>query len=425
VSWQKRFSTALALVNISVLKEIKKALSNHDPTICQEAKQRKSDLSAWKRKKNQLAYSSLIYLCQVIKPGATRLPGSSEGHIVLKKFLEDLVDRGFHTTSSNKNAAPYIKDGAFQSVLPVAVESIKKIYGVDESKSKGAIVEALCRAWHCLQINHIPGTPPCNPNALGRPSTLVAFNCWTCFGAVNVETRSLINLRPEEQLMDEMESNLQDAMETDADGPWYALDYAMKDFDKMLKRRTRPLDLQKVDLTAYSVDSYVTETYRYVRDTFDMERPLHQLALIIGIVFASLAPDLFTGKPGNIEQGHMDTPEKTQRYLNTLPWETRSKGGLKEKPIIMSMAITYIIAFYDPRSPFSKHMKNSTILGEDWTSKHSKLIQTNMSDQTYISVRCRCKGNCATEYGSNGSHERKRKEDVLLSSLQNGLSSAY
>jgi hypothetical protein len=66
-----------------------------------------------------------------------------------------------------------------------------------------------------------------------------------------------------------------------------------------------------------------------------MEQPLHLLALIIGIVFASLAPDLFTGKPGSIEQEHVDTPEKTQRFLNTLPWETRPKGGLKRSQLLL------------------------------------------------------------------------------------------
>jgi hypothetical protein len=374
------------LVETSVLKEIKKGINHHDPTVHEQATRRRKDLAAWKKKKDPLSYSSLIDLCRVVVPGDTKLPESSDGRVVLKKFLEDLVDRGVRTTSINKNATPYIRDGAFQSVLPVAVECIKGIYRVTGTGSKAIIVEALRRAWHNLKINHVPGAPPRDSHAQGRPFTLAAFDCWTCFGAVNPETGRSINLRPEERLMDEMESNLRDAMEMDADGPWHAMEYKMKDFDKMLKRRTRPVDFQLIDLSAYPKDSYMVQTYHYVRDIFDMERPLHQLALIIGIVFAGLAPDLFTNKPDQVGREDMDTPEKTQKLLNTLPWVTRPKGGLKDAPILMSMMITYIIAFYDPRSPFRTYLKDSKILGHEWTHKHSKFKQMAIIRYSHLNV---------------------------------------
>ena len=110
-----------ALVEKGVQLKLDELKSSDDPLDRQEGTTLKRTLQKWLKLDHPFSYDSEAYflLCQLVNPTGTSLPQSSTGSLVLKTFMASLIDLGQKPDSRNK--CPYIKGGAFQTILPSAI----------------------------------------------------------------------------------------------------------------------------------------------------------------------------------------------------------------------------------------------------------------------------------------------------------------
>jgi hypothetical protein len=360
------------LVTSGVKSSIEELRSSDDPIEHQEAQIRLRDLRKWQASEHPLHYNHYIELCRLVNPGGTTLPPSSAGQLVLKDFLASLIPLA---SGTSKTKPPYIKGGTFQSILPTAMTRLQDIARRQIKDPTTFIVEILMRVWVKLYIHNIPWSPVRDVQQRGRSITTTAYNSWSSFGAVSVPNNRLNrgNLRAPERQNAEMQAHLKRLREEDSDGPWLAGHVRIQDLHTVLHRRQLPEDFKMPQFSEKAAADYVQETYTFVQRTMDLENPLHQLALLYGIVFSRLAPNLFTEKPRNADHSHVATAASTKAYLSEIPWTTREKKGLTQKDIIMTMVTTLIVALYEETSPLRQyHKDHKGALGGQWTEKHSK-----------------------------------------------------
>jgi hypothetical protein len=375
---------ALVIVHLAIefyVQDIKTLVINGVNTWIKESKEKDTvtkdtikdvtqALARWQLEKHPFEHDQYLLLCHLIRPGTVSLPPSSSPQLTLRTFLDSLIKRGLQGT---KTGAPFLKGGSFQHVLPVALHKLQK-YAITQSfEPLPLMAEVLESVWLLFKLHHIPWTAPPNPEQRrGRPATLVVYTAWSQFGGPRDPKQHPNALRPLQQRAAVLEQNMQLALSRDADGPWNTDDITIQDIHKILHRHVLPEDWVLPEAKSNEKGAYVAETYRYVKDNFALPEPLYQLALIMGLVFSKLTPNVFTAKPGDIPPTALSTHRSTHAFLNTLEWETRSKKGLSQQNIFVSMVATYIIAIYDPHSPLRKYFDKHQQMGDSWTMKHGK-----------------------------------------------------
>ncbi len=67
-----------------------------------------------------------------------------------------------------------------------------------------------------------------------------------------------------------------------------------------------------------------------------------------------------------------DSKDDVRRIFADIDWISKSKKGMADRAIFISMFTTFIIAIYEEDSPLRKHMDSAQRrgLGDVWTSKH-------------------------------------------------------
>jgi len=357
------------LVTSGVDKWIKDS-KDDDDIFPQTLNRVKKGLTLWKQKSHPFDYAHYLLLCEIVKPDGVTLPPSSTPQLTLRTFLGSLIDLGLRQA---KGGPPFVKGGSFQHILPVAVNKIK-IHAISLGvEPVPYMAEILERVWILFRIHNIPWTAPSDPHRRGRHSGLVVYNAWSHFGGQRAPEQLLRGPKPHQQHAAALEQSLKLALRNDADAPWSTGDITIQDIHTILHRHMLPEDFVIPVMGLDERSGYIGETYRYVRDNFALPDPLHQLALIIGIIFSKLTPNVFMEKPAQSVAFHqLSTEESTREYLNTFGWETRPKKGLTQKNIFVSMTATYIIALYDADSPLRKYFATHQNLGRFWNDKHSK-----------------------------------------------------
>jgi hypothetical protein len=367
ISLEFYFSDIKLFVISSVKADINTLIESDDPLDHQLAKQRQKDLKHWQDFDHPLSYRHYLDLCRIINPSGTSLPPSSAGQLVLKSFCASLVDLG---RARKKHGAPFIKDGSFQSVLPCAIKRLTT-YAIRLGASpKPYITDVFLRCWRVHHANFIPWSPVHDNTRSGRPITTVVYNAWASFGGVTLDINPT-SLRPNEARNVATIANRDKALEDDADSPWTTGDLKIQDIHTILNRRVNPDDLKQPSFPTNAPITYVEKTYTHVRLHLSPEKPLHQLALIIAIVFSKLAPTLFTKKPSIPNSNALLNYSSTKEYLDTLPWQARSGKGITQRSLLVTMVTTYIIALYDDFSPLREYFDIHKQLGSPWTEKHS------------------------------------------------------
>jgi hypothetical protein len=123
---------------------------------------------------------------------------------------------------------------------------------------------------------------------------------------------------------------------------------------------------------------YVDDTYRWVKDNYNGTKPVHHLALLVGMIVASsLLPNLFIPTGLKTHFVHANSPDEVRRIFDEMEWECKPKKGMVERSVFVTMFTTFIIALYEEDSPLRKHMDAAqrSGLGEKWTKKHGQLFK--------------------------------------------------
>jgi hypothetical protein len=363
------YQDILSLVEKGVNDEINILMESHDANDRILAKNRKKDLKKWLSFAEPLSYVNFLSLCRLVNPSATTLPKAAVEKLVLRDFLLSLYK------GTVKSGPPFIKNGSFQHILPVAVHQMQ--HYVDNpifNSEEDAAVSFFLKAWKSFNINFIPWAPP-HTGTRGAPIQTVLFNAWTTFGAtmVDIINPNRQDLRPEERQHANLEIHRRELIEQDADGPWDSSAIILQDMHKLLHRRQPPDDFLLPNFQNSQGTEYIRDTYTQAQTKMKLDKPLHQLIMIIAIVFSCLTPNLFIEHPAKIDESRLTTEKSTRNYLNKLPWISHRGKRPGSRSTVMTMTATFLFALYDDGSRLLDHYySNGKKFGKAWTDRHSE-----------------------------------------------------
>ncbi|KAG2353801.1 hypothetical protein BDR07DRAFT_1382819 [Suillus spraguei] len=108
-------------------------------------------------------------------------------------------------------------------------------------------------------------------------------------------------------------------------------------------------------------DELLTKIYEWVFGNFDREKPLHKIALLAGIYFSHVLPDMFwdvKDKPTN---------DKLLGEYAT----THASQGKHLRAQFVAMVPAYIISVYERESPLREYFNNRRAFPTPWNAKNS------------------------------------------------------
>jgi len=303
------------------------------------------------------------------------LPNLQDHAMTRTAFVESLIKMSSPVAPSTP-AAPVLKNGSF---LPLLMEAHRNLLALSPHKDNTAqqsfVQEFFLRAVRHLRICFVPSHRP-RLNVPGAPHRKPIFDSWAHLGLR--DDSSLRSLPPPSHNIPSSSQHaaniaLANALANDSDADWLVNNIHINALHTVLHKTCLPKDFAT---PSQSGVSYVDETYAWVRQAYDGKRPIHHLALIVGVIASSFIPDLFPPKdiPKSLFKD-AKTEDTVHAIWNNLSWESRGyKKGMSDRSIFIAMFTTFIIALYEPSSPLRQYMGSATKmgLGEPWTNKHSK-----------------------------------------------------
>ena len=264
--------------------------------------------------------------------------------------------------------APILRKSGFLPVLQVAVKFIQRLWS-SNSGSDGFAVHVLRIAADANSIRFIPWhLPP--TQAPGRPSTNPTWKSWMQLGKSDLRDKIFSTTNPFERSTQDALSALQKAKSNDTNAEWSSTDLTLAELKLALDRSKLPEDWYIPTDNA----PYILETYSWFNSIYDCQKPLHQLALMIGIIVSRCLPNLFAPKEIAKKLAEANDRQTTAAIARNAPWVPKAgRRGMTEKGIFVAMVATYFVAIYDKTSPLRQYAEmNSNSFGP-WSAKHSKL----------------------------------------------------
>ncbi|KAH9018519.1 hypothetical protein EDB84DRAFT_1566372 [Lactarius hengduanensis] len=305
--------------------------------------------------------------------------------------------------SPSSPGAPVMTKGAF---LPLLLEAHRNLIILSQQSDKDAqrsfVQGIFLRALRHLQISFVPSHRP-RSGTRGAPYEKPVFDSWASLG--RRDDQPLLSIpQPHDPPSTSQHSAaiaLADALAGDSNAEWFVNKITIHSLRTVLQKSRLPQDFITPKLSDIA---YVDQTYSWVRNTYDGTKQVHHLALIIGVIAASLIPDLFMPDDTPRRPFLSASREKVRRIYAGIDWVRKGRKGLSDKSIFIAMFTTFIIAVYEPDSPLHLHMMSSSRkgLGEGWTNKHTP------KGITYTALIrlgiCWGEGSGAFEKGTFGTH---------------------
>ncbi|KAH9018524.1 hypothetical protein EDB84DRAFT_1442390 [Lactarius hengduanensis] len=377
-------------------------------------REREKFLKTWLRSKRPLTYgepghfTTFQALIQAVVAApeefSSGLPNFNDHAMTPTDFVGQLLRvRISSSVSPSSPGAPVMTKGAF---LPLLLEAHRNLIILSQQSDKDAqrsfVQGIFLRALRHLQISFVPSHRP-RSGTRGAPHRKPVFDSWASLG--RRDDQPLLSLpRPRDLPSTSQRSAaiaLADALAGDSNAEWFVNKITIHSLRTVLQKSRLPQDFITPKLPDIS---HVDQTYSWVRNTYDGTKQVHHLALIIGVIAASLIPDLFMPDDTPRRPFLSASREKVRRIYAGIDWVRKGRKGLSDKSIFIAMFTTFIIAVYEPDSPLHLHMMNSSRkgLGEDWTKKHTP------KGITYTALIrlgiCWGEGSGAFEKGTFGTH---------------------
>ncbi|KAG1849284.1 hypothetical protein DFJ58DRAFT_729576 [Suillus subalutaceus] len=251
-------------------------------------------------------------------------------------------------------ATPLIFNGGSTPVFRITLTYMRKYAPQDSTQSSERFLqEAFIIAANHLHINNIPWHGAAG--LCGRRRQKPVFDSWLSNAAANAS---------------------QCAQVTDTRTAWSAELITLQSLADYILRSRLPDEfaIESIELprgpTAGSKPS-VSMIYEWVFANFDINKPLHQIALIAGIYVSQILPDLFFAD-SNKSQGNVTNPVMLTKAIRALPWKPhrRSRKGCRLPSQFIAMVPAYIIAVYAPTSSLCIHLKSGNSFPTIWNSKN-------------------------------------------------------
>jgi hypothetical protein len=276
--------------------------------------------------------------------------------------------------------APVVRNGSFLPVLKVAHESLIDLatnMSVPEAPNEfvtGVLFEAL----KIFKVQYFPAPKPKTGTA-GAPNTKPLYNSWGHLG--RREMREHLTENPSSQASSGTVSPatvaFNNATASDCNVDWAANELDLTTLKRYIDKMSLPTDFA----LSSSKSEYVNNTYRWVSRNYDGRKPVHHLALLVGVIVAStLLPNLFMPLDAGSLFINAISTDDVRKTFEEIDWEPRARRGMADKSIFIGMFTTLIISLYEKESPLRRHMSSAPKhgLGDGWTAKHSKLLASHI-----------------------------------------------
>jgi hypothetical protein len=162
------------------------------------------------------------------------------------------------------------------------------------------------------------------------------------------------------------------AQASDARAPWAVESITLQSLPDFFARDCPP-DEFTLDNIECSSDSIIMEIYEWVFANFDREKPLHKIALLAGIYFSQLLPDVFWDVKDKPSPHHMIGERAATNAIRAMPWKPNrgTRKGSTWKAQFISMVPAYIIAVYERDSPLRTYFSKKKAFPGPWNAKNS------------------------------------------------------
>jgi hypothetical protein len=341
-------------------------------------------LKSWLKSTHPLAYgtdshSAFQHLVAAVTPDEHSvyygLPHWNKNATVPSQLIETFIEMS-RPVEPKRPGAPIVTNGAFLPTLKLAHELILSLREkADEEVQIKFLKDMLRTAMRVFRVHFFPAALPVS-GAPGRPSIKPVYNSWGHMGnRERAEQAALdMDMAPESVSIAPETVALNNALAMDCNADWYANDLDLTTIGEFLEKTRLPADFTPPSLAS---EPYVNDMYEWVKTNYNGTKPLHHLALLVGIIVAStMIPKLFM--PPNLKNlfQNITNSEEVWKLYGDIDWVKKDKKGMKDKCFFISMFTAFIIGIYEEKSPLRQHMELSATkgLGSEWTTKHCKIL---------------------------------------------------
>ena len=336
-------------------------------------KERLRFLKKWNKAENPFSYEGGTFQHLVRAISTTRedialgLPHMENQKISLHEFAQMLFSMA-KPINPAPIKAPILRKSGFLPVLQVAIKFIQRLWS-NNSGSDGFAVHVLRIAADANSIRFIPWhLPP--TQAPGRPSTNPTWKSWMQLGKADLQDKRFSTSNPFEQSTQDALSALKKAKADDTNVEWSSTDLALAELKLAFSRSKLPEDWYTPSDT---LSPCILETYAWFKSIYDCQKPLHQLAIMIGIIVSRCLPNIFAPKEIAKKLAQANDRHTTATIARNSPWiPKQGRRGMAEKGTFVAMVATYLVAIYDKTSPLRQYAENNNNSFGPWSTKHSK-----------------------------------------------------
>lgn len=375
VAFESFIADVKTLISVSVAK-LCADLDNQDTHASTlEAKTRRLNLKKWLSCKHPLSYldRAFEYLLRAVVGDPTDysfgLPNPTKEKLSVRDFAKLIVNMS-RSIDPVPVAAPLISTASSPMVFKVAHIYMSKFVPRHSPDSATQFLQnAFIIAANHLHINNIPWHLS---GGRGRRHRKPHFESWINLGkaAQLPSAKSLAS-----QGNNGAEEASQRAQASDSRAAWAACSITLQSLPEFLSRTVPPdefsMDSIALDKTE-SKDSIVRQTYQWAFAEFNISKPLHQLAILVGIYVSKLIPNLFYDSDNRPDHEHYKTMFAFTQAVRAMTWmPNSSRKGCKIAAQFIAMVPVYIMAVFDRSSPLHDHFDKARSFPTAWNKKHS------------------------------------------------------
>jgi hypothetical protein len=340
-------------------------------------KRRLKELETWRRHSTPLGYDALESLINAVSdsPETAKkgLPRTKDHTLDHGSFGRLLVEKS-PKIDSHVMMPPFWSDGSLRHVMHIGLRYLSLFSNHIEEKDQIEFAQkVLAYVAHKRNIRFVPWTKKGSES--GRQTLKVVFNQWRplstpqqAMTSSTVVAQLLQQSSPPESPSKAIAKRTQ---HLDENGDWDTKDYKIVDLHQILHKRTLPTNWN-IDALNLGQSGYVAETYQWVTANMDLSKPIHQLALLGGILFSRLGKRLGhemkpTDLPSNADS------ETLTKAIRTQQWKEMDRRRVAESADLSMLTFTVaFLGFQESGSPLRTYLEsNSNRCGPDWNKHHS------------------------------------------------------
>ncbi|KAG2335701.1 hypothetical protein BDR05DRAFT_953879 [Suillus weaverae] len=317
------------------------------------------------------AYEHLLR-CVVVDPNdySDGLPNASKEKLSVQDFAMRICQMT-RIDNPMSVAAPLIFTAPSTPVFRIAYARMLKYAPTNSPAAADKCVQqAYIIAANYLEIQHVPWHAP-HTGSRGRQSRKTVHNSWANLGkssAVNQSTMGCTNPRPADMAAEAAKM----AQASDARAPWAVESITLQSLPDFFARDSLPdeFGLHNVECSG---DAVLLEIYEWVFANFDRAKPIHKIALLAGIYFSHVLPDVFWDPKDKPSNDQLTNERTTTNAVRKLPWKPNkgSRKGSTWRAQFIAMVPAYIVSVYERESPLREYFAKKKAFPPQWNAKNS------------------------------------------------------